>query len=92
VRSEKAQFWSTLILMVIGRLSAYARVMRESEMVEAAALDAYPDAAAAMTEAGGGWFGTVMAGKAARLAVAAWAAAVNGDESALASIADANTA
>lgn len=62
--------------------------MSEFEMVAAASLDAYPAAAAAMTEAGGGWFGTVMAGKAARLAVAAWVTAVNGDESALAAMAD----
>ena len=66
--------------------------MSEFEMVAAASLDAYPAAAAAMTEAGSGWFGTVMAGKAARLAVAAWVTAVNGDESALASITDANAA
>jgi len=62
--------------------------MNEFEMVETAGLDAYPAAAATMTEAGGGWFGTVMAGKAARLAVAAWATAVNGDGTLLASIAD----
>lgn len=66
--------------------------MSEFEMVAAASLDAYPAAAAAMTAAGGGWFGTVMAGQAARRAVAAWLAAVNGDESALASIADADAA
>ena len=35
-------------------------------MVAAAPLDAYPGAAATMTEAGGGWFGAAMAGKAAR--------------------------
>jgi hypothetical protein len=35
--------------------------MSESEMVEAAELDVYPDAAAAMTEAGDGWFGTELA-------------------------------
>jgi hypothetical protein len=62
--------------------------MSEFEMAAAASLDAYPVAAARMTEAGQGWFGTVMAGKAARLAVAAWAAAVNGDDALLASIAD----
>ena len=64
--------------------------MSEFEMVAAASLDAYPDAAATMTEAGQGWFGTVMAGKAARLAVAAWAAAVDGDDELLASMADPN--
>jgi hypothetical protein len=62
--------------------------MTESEMVEAISVDAYPVAAAAMTEAGQGWFGPDMAAKAARLAVAAWAAAVNGDDALLASIAD----
>jgi hypothetical protein len=61
--------------------------MGEFEMVAAAPLDAYPGAAATMTEAGDGWFGTAMAGKAARLAVAAWVTAVNGDESALAAMA-----
>jgi hypothetical protein len=66
--------------------------MSEFEMVAAASLDAYPVAAATMTEAGQGWFGTVMAGKAARLAVAAWAAAVDGDDALLASIADPNAA
>jgi hypothetical protein len=66
--------------------------MSEFEMVAAASLDPYPAAAAEMTEAGGGWFGTVMAGKAARLAVAAWVTAVNGDESLLTSMADANAA
>jgi hypothetical protein len=62
--------------------------MRESEMVEAAAIDVYPDAAAAMTEAGDGWFGRELAVEAARLAVTAWAMAVNGDDTALAPIAD----
>lgn len=57
-------------------------------MVEAAELDVYPDAAAAMTKAGGGWFGTELAVKAARHAVTAWAMAVNGDQTALAAIAD----
>ena len=66
--------------------------MSAFEMVAAVSLDAYPAAAAAMTEAGQGWFGPVMAGKAARLAVAAWAAAVNGDDALLASIADQNAA
>lgn len=66
--------------------------MSEFDMVAAASLDAYPAAAAAMTVAGDGWFGAIMAGKAARLAVAAWVTAVNGDESALASIADADAA
>ena len=62
--------------------------MTELEMAAAASLDAYPAAAVTMTEAGQGWFGTAMAGKAARLAVAAWAAAVNGDGALLASTAD----
>jgi hypothetical protein len=66
--------------------------MSEFEMVAAVSLDAYPAAAAAMTESGQGWFGTVMAGEAARLAVAAWAAAVNGDDALLASIAEPNAA
>jgi hypothetical protein len=54
--------------------------MSEFEMVAAASLDAYPVAVETMTEVGQGWFGTVMAGEAARLAVAARAAAVNGDD------------
>jgi hypothetical protein len=58
--------------------------MTEFEMVDAISVDAYPVAAAAMTEAGQGWFGPDLAGKAARLAVAAWAAAVNGDDALLA--------
>ncbi len=66
--------------------------MSEFEMVAAAGLDAYPAAAAAMTEAGGGWLGKDLAGQAARLAVAAWVTAVNGDESTLRSIADADAA
>jgi hypothetical protein len=66
--------------------------MSEFEMVAAARLDAYPAAAAEMTEAGDGWFGTVMAGKAARLAVTAWLMAVNGDGSALAAMADGDAA
>jgi hypothetical protein len=62
--------------------------MNESEMVEAAELDVYPDAAAAMTEAGAGWFGRELAVGAARHALTAWATAVNGDQTALAAIAD----
>ena len=62
--------------------------MSESEMVEAADLEVYPDAAAAMTEAGQGWFGRELAVKAARQAVIAWATAVNGDQTALAALAD----
>jgi hypothetical protein len=62
--------------------------MNESAMVEAAELDVYPNAAAAMTEAGSGWFGQELAVMAARHAVTAWAAAVNGDDSALAAMAD----
>jgi len=57
-------------------------------MVEAVELDIYPSAAAAMTEAGGGWFGRELAVRAARHAVAAWAMAVNGDQAALAAMAD----
>jgi hypothetical protein len=62
--------------------------MNETEMVAAADFDAYPVAAEAMTEAGEGWFGPVAVGEAARQAVAAWAMAVNGDDPALAAIAD----
>jgi hypothetical protein len=62
--------------------------MNETEMVAAADFDAYPVAAEAMTEAGEGWFGPVAVGAATRQAVAAWAMAVNGDDSALAAIAD----
>ena len=43
--------------------------MSESEMVAAAELDVYPDAAAAMTEVGDGWFGRERAVKAARHAL-----------------------
>ena len=66
--------------------------MTEFEMAEAASLDANPVAAAEMTEAGQGWFGTVLAAKAARRAVAAWAKAVNGDDTLLASMADPDAA
>jgi hypothetical protein len=62
--------------------------MSESEMVAAAELDVYPDAAAAMTEVGDGWFGRERAVKAARHALTAWAMAVNGDQTALAAMAD----
>jgi hypothetical protein len=62
--------------------------MREAEMVQAAEVDSYPVAAAAMTEGGDGWFGRELAVKAARLAVTAWAMAVNGDRSALEQITD----
>ena len=62
--------------------------MNESEMVAAAQLVIYADPDATMTEAGDGWFGRTLAVRAARLAVAAWARAVNGDESALAALAD----
>jgi hypothetical protein len=67
-------------------------VVNESEMVAAVELDAYPAVAAAMTAAGDGWFGTGRAGQAARLAVTAWAMAVNGDDSTLTSIADPDAA
>ena len=66
--------------------------MTEFEMAEAASLDANPVAAAEMTEAGQGWFGTVLAAKAARRAVAAWVKAVNGDDTLLASMADPDAA
>jgi hypothetical protein len=62
--------------------------MSEAEMVEAVELDVYPNAAATMTEVGRGWFGRQQAVKAARQAVTAWAMAVNGDQTALAAIAD----
>jgi hypothetical protein len=62
--------------------------MSESEMVEAVELNVYPNAAATMTEAGRGWFGRELAVKAARHAVTAWAMAVNGDQTALAAMAD----
>jgi hypothetical protein len=66
--------------------------MTESEMVEAISVDANPVAAAVMTEAGEGWFGAAMVAKEARLAVAAWATAVNGDDTRLASMADPDAA
>ena len=62
--------------------------MNEAEMVEAVEFDVYPTAAATMTEAGRGWFSRESAVKAARRAVTAWAMAVNGDQTALAAIAD----
>jgi hypothetical protein len=62
--------------------------MNESEMVASAELVIYADPDATMTEAGDGWFGRTLAVRAARLAVAAWARAVNGDDSALAALAD----
>jgi hypothetical protein len=64
--------------------------MGESEMVEAAPLEIDQNAAAMMTEAGDGRFGREQAVKAVRQAITAWALAVNGDDSALASIADPN--
>jgi hypothetical protein len=64
------------------------RQMSESAMVEAAQLSIYPNAAAAMTEAGTGWFGKGLAVMAARHAVTAWAAGGNGDDSGLAAMAD----
>jgi hypothetical protein len=66
--------------------------MTESEMVEAIGVDASPVAAAVMAEAGEGWFGPAMAAREARLAVAAWATAVNGDDTRLASMADPDAA
>jgi hypothetical protein len=66
--------------------------MSVSEMVAAASLDAYPAADALMSEADDGWFTTAMVAKAARLAVAAWATAVNGDDASLAAMADPDAA
>lgn len=66
--------------------------MTESEMVEAISVDANPVAAAALTESGQGWFGMAMAAREARRAVAAWATAVNGDGTRLASMADPDAA
>jgi len=57
-------------------------------MVARASLDVYPAVTTAMAKARDGWFGRDMAGKVARRAVAAWAAAVNGDDAPLAAMAD----
>jgi hypothetical protein len=62
--------------------------MSESGMAEPVEADVYPGAAAVMTEAGRGWFGRELAVEAARHAVTAWMMAVNGDQTALAAIAD----
>ena len=67
--------------------SIFRRAARSAE-----AIDANQVAAAVMTEAGEGWFGTAMAAKEARLAVAARATAVNGDDTRLASMADPDAA
>jgi hypothetical protein len=56
--------------------------------VEAAPLEIRPGPAAAFTEIGDGWLGADLAGQAARLAVAAWARAVNGDDTTLTAIAE----
>jgi hypothetical protein len=61
-------------------------------IVEAAPLEIRPGPAAAFTEYGDGWLGAGLAGKAARLAVAAWARAVNGDGATLSAIADPDAA
>jgi len=55
-------------------------------LVQAASLEFYPAVAETMTEAGARdeRFGADLVGRAARLAVAAWARAVDGDEAALA--------
>lgn len=62
--------------------------MNVAEMVAAADFDAYPAVVATMAEADDSRFASVAVGKAVRLVVAAWVAAVNGDQGALASIAD----
>jgi len=61
-------------------------------MVEAAPLEIRPGPAATFTENGDGWLGADLAGKAARLAVAAWARAVDGDGATLSAISDPDAA
>lgn len=61
-------------------------------MVEAVPLEIRPAPAAAFTENGEGWLGADLAGKAARLAVAAWARAVDGDSATLSAISDPDAA
>lgn len=61
-------------------------------MVEVAPLDIGPGPAAAFTGNGDGWLGADLAAKMARLAVAAWARAVNGDGATLSAIADPDVA
>jgi hypothetical protein len=56
--------------------------------VDEVAVRVAPGPAAAMTEAGDGWLGRELAVRAARLVVAAWTMAVDGDESSLAAISD----
>jgi hypothetical protein len=56
--------------------------------VDGVAVRVAPGPAAAMTEAGDGWLGRERAVQAARLVVAAWTVAVDGDESALTAISD----
>jgi len=65
---------------------------RVAAVVDEVAVRVAPGPAAAMTEAGGGWLGRDLAVKAARLVVAAWTMAVDGDESALSAISDDNAA
>jgi hypothetical protein len=66
--------------------------MSEFDMVARASLEVYPAVAATLTEAGEGWFGPDMAANVARRAIAAWAAAVNGDDAPLAAMADGDAA
>ena len=55
---------------------------------EGVPVDIGPGPAETMTEAGAGWFSPRGAVRAARLVVAAWVAAVNGEESALRALAE----
>jgi hypothetical protein len=61
-------------------------------MVEAAPLEIRPGPAAVLTENGDGWLGAGLASKAARLSVAAWARAVDGDGTTLSAIAEPDAA
>jgi hypothetical protein len=56
--------------------------------IEDVAVDIRPGPAEAMTEAGEGWFSSGNVVRAARLVVAAWVAAVDGDDSALRALAE----
>ena len=57
-------------------------------LIEAVPVDIRPWLAAVLAAGGDGWLGSARVTEAARLAVAAWGRAVNGDESGLAAIAE----
>ena len=61
-------------------------------LIEAVPVDIRPWLAATLAEGGDGWLGSARVTEAARLAVAAWRRAVNGDEAGLTAIAEAEAA